>query len=104
MDGIQPNVTGKSTTRTTDKAYLPKGSAEVTRAKTANADKDAADKDAADEADKPYTPKEFAKKARVNVKTVYEGIRNGTVPHFRVNEVIRIPRAAGDKLLREGTA
>jgi excisionase family DNA binding protein len=52
--------------------------------------------------DAPYTAREAAKKARVNIKTIYEGVRNGTVPSFRVNDTIRIPRPAFDALLRSG--
>ena len=50
----------------------------------------------------PYTPKEAAAKARVNIKTLYEGIRSGDIPAFRVNKVLRIPRPAFDALLRDG--
>lgn len=50
----------------------------------------------------PYTPKEAAAKARVNIKTLYEGIHSRTIPAFRVNKTFRIPRPAFDALLREG--
>lgn len=50
----------------------------------------------------PYTPKEAAAKARVNIKTLYEGIHSGTVPAFRVNKTFKIPRPAFDALLRNG--
>ena len=55
-----------------------------------------------DKPEPPYTPKEAAAKARVNIKTLYEGIRGGDVPAFRVNRVLRIPRQAFDALLRDG--
>jgi excisionase family DNA binding protein len=50
----------------------------------------------------PYTPKEAAAKARVNIKTLYEAVRSGDIPAFRVNKVLRIPRPAFDALLRDG--
>jgi excisionase family DNA binding protein len=57
---------------------------------------------AAEDEHAPYTVKQAAKKANVNIKTLYEGVRKGDVPHFRVNKVIRIPRPAFDELLRQG--
>jgi excisionase family DNA binding protein len=56
----------------------------------------------AEKLEPPYTPKEAAAKARVNIKTLYEGIRAGDVPAFRVNKVFRIPKPAFDAMLREG--
>lgn len=55
-----------------------------------------------DKSEPPYTAKEAAAKARVNIKTLYEGIERGDVPAFRVNKVLRIPRPAFDALLRAG--
>jgi excisionase family DNA binding protein len=55
-----------------------------------------------DEPDRPYTPKEAALKARVNLKTLYQGIHAGTVPAFRVSKVFRIPRHAFDAMLKNG--
>ena len=57
---------------------------------------------AAENEQAPYTVKQAAKKAKVNIKTLYEAVRKGDVPHFRVNKVIRIPRPAFDELLRQG--
>jgi excisionase family DNA binding protein len=50
----------------------------------------------------PYTVKQAAAKAKVNIKTLYEGVRKGDVPSFKVNNAIRIPRPAFDELLRQG--
>jgi excisionase family DNA binding protein len=55
-----------------------------------------------DKTEPPYTPEEAAAKARVNIKTLYEGIHGGDIPAFRVNKVLRIPRPAFDALLRDG--
>jgi hypothetical protein len=53
---------------------------------------------------KPYTAKEAADAARVNVKTIYEGIARGDIDAFRINKVLRIPRPAFDAKLRGGDA
>ena len=50
----------------------------------------------------PYTAQEVAELARVDVKTVYEGIRKGDIPAFRISGVLRIPRPALHELLRSG--
>jgi excisionase family DNA binding protein len=50
----------------------------------------------------PYTAQEAAERLDVDVKTVYEGIRKGDIPAFRVSGVIRIPRPAFNELLRSG--
>jgi excisionase family DNA binding protein len=55
-----------------------------------------------DKPERPYTAKEAAAKARVNIKTLYEGVRSGDIPAFRVNKILRIPRPAFDALLRDG--
>lgn len=52
----------------------------------------------------PYTAKEAAARARVNVKTIYEGIAKGDIDAFRINKVLRIPRPAFDAKLRGGDA
>lgn len=40
----------------------------------------------------------------MNIKTVYEGIRRGDIPAFRVGKIYRIPRPTFDQMLRDGKA
>lgn len=50
----------------------------------------------------PVTPKEAAEILGINKKSVYEGIKNGEIPHFALGRLLLIPRPAFNELLRSG--
>ncbi len=52
--------------------------------------------------EKPYSVKEAADKADVDVKTMYDACHLKQVPSFRVGKLLKIPRPAFDQLLRDG--
>jgi hypothetical protein len=57
--------------------------------------------------DNPYRPvsaKEAAAAIGCNVKGIYEGMRTGQIPCFRVGKLMFIPRPAFESLLRDGAA
>lgn len=45
------------------------------------------------------TPREVAHELRLGRNSVYEAIRNGTIPSVRIGRRLLIPRAALDRLL-----
>jgi excisionase family DNA binding protein len=51
---------------------------------------------------RPLTVKEIAEILNCNPKTVYEAVRKGQIPAIRVSKLFLIPRAAFEKLLRDG--
>lgn len=50
-----------------------------------------------------YSCEEAAAKLGVNIKTLYEGVKEGSIPSMRVGRRILIPRAAFDRLLEQPT-
>lgn len=54
--------------------------------------------------EKPYRVKEFADRADLSLNAVYEMIRRGEVKAVRFGRAIRIPREAGDRMLRGDAA
>lgn len=55
-----------------------------------------------DQSKQPYRVPEYARLLGVSDHTIYEGVRRGIIPSVRILRTIRIPREAGDRILREG--
>jgi excisionase family DNA binding protein len=51
----------------------------------------------------PVTPKEAAETLGVNIKSVYDRIADGTLPHIKFGRLILIPRPAFAAFLRGET-
>jgi excisionase family DNA binding protein len=54
------------------------------------------------EDNRPLDVKEAATEAGVDLKTMYESVRAGLVPSFRLGRLIKIPKPAFRELLRNG--
>jgi hypothetical protein len=51
---------------------------------------------------RPVTPKEWAEILEADPKTVYDSVKRGETPHFKIGRLIFIPRPWCNAMLRSG--
>ncbi len=50
----------------------------------------------------PYTVEQYAAALDCCKQVVYSGVRRGLIPSIKIGRTVKIPRDAGDRILREG--